>query len=196
LYAAKLGAKKVIATDIYEKAVVCARMNAQRLGLSGVFEVRLVPDQDISAYSSVKPDDKFDVIISNPPYSINLDVQKNTSIIDNGDLGMSIIKGLEKHLKPKGTAILLYNSYFYHYVMVKFARYAGYSVINYEPKFSTPWEEDALFNSYLKRLLAYNNLPLDAFQFDWRQDNRKRTIPFQLSGDYSGLIIISRPANK
>lgn len=62
LYAAKLGAKSVVATDISEHALVNARENAKRLGFSGVVETRLVPPTDISAYSVIGPDERFDVI--------------------------------------------------------------------------------------------------------------------------------------
>ncbi len=191
-----MGRQKVIATDIDEKAVACASMNAERLGVSRVVEVRVVPSHDLSAYAVIRADEVFDVIISNPPYSIDLDNSKNTPLIDKGDLGMSIVKGLEKHLKPQGLAILLYGSYFYHHVMVKFARYAGYDVTNYEPRFLTPWEGDVLFNYYLERLLEYNHLPPKAFQFDWKKDHRERVQLSESLSAYSGLILISKPEAK
>ena len=198
LYAAKLGAKKVIATDIDQNAVNCARLNSERFGFSSIFEVRLVPANDISAYSVINSDETFDIIISNPPYSIDLDSPHNTPFTDKGDLGMSIIKGLKIHLKPNGSAVLLYNSYFYHQVMVKFAQYVGYDVTHYNPEFLTPWEADVIFNYYLKRLLEYNNIPSNALHFDWKKD-RGGIVLFPmtrarvgLSKIYRGLIIISK----
>src|SRR5215216_1789195 len=97
LYAAQLGAKKVIATDISEEALSCARLNAKNLGFDSVIETRLVKPPDITAFSVIKPDETFDVIISNPPYTLDLDASANSTIIDRGDLGFSIVRGLESH---------------------------------------------------------------------------------------------------
>jgi SAM-dependent methyltransferase len=128
LYAAKLGATKVVSTDISEQAVRCATRNASRLGADEIIDVRLVPASDISAFSVIEPGERFDVLISNPPYALDLDATENTPLIDRGDLGLSIVRGLDAHLNPGGVAILLYNSLFYHYVMVKFASYEGWEV--------------------------------------------------------------------
>jgi len=198
LYAAKLGAKKVVATDISKEAIESTRMNAVRLNLSSIVETRLVPESDMSAYSVIKPDESFDVIISNPPFSIDLDSDINTSRIDKGDLGFSIIAGLEKHLDQKGCVILLYGSIFYHQVMEKFARYSGYEVKNYIPMWWSPWERDVVFNCYLKKLLQYHGLPEDAFSFNYKEDNIGEVILNSKSSEkedgfqYSGLIIIKR----
>lgn len=199
LYAAKLGAKKVVATDISKQAIKSVRMNAARLNLSSVVETRLVPKSDISAYAVIKPNESFDVIISNPPFSLDLDSKINSSTIDRGDLGFSILNGLEKHLNAKGRVILLYGSLFYHHVMVKYARYCGYETINYNPVWWSPWEIDAVFNSYLKRLLEYHRLPAGALSFNYKEDNLG-DVTVDLSSlkkednqeYYYGLIIIKR----
>ena len=195
LYAAQHGAKKVVATDIEEAAIECTRKNAQRLDFSPVIETRYVPPGDTTAYAVIKPGETFDLIISNPSYSLIPDAPKNTHDADAGNLGFSIIRGLEKHLKPDGRAILYYDSFFYHEVMVKFARYMGYEVEHYIP---TPLVmENAIFNSYLARLLKYQNVSLDAFKFDQGMNRTFRPRSpggqsFFPAKPYNGLIIISK----
>ncbi|MDD5618460.1 MAG: 50S ribosomal protein L11 methyltransferase [Candidatus Omnitrophica bacterium] len=201
LYAAKLGAKRVVATDIDKNAILSTERNAKRLSLSSVIEARYVPPEDISAYAVIGPDETFDVIISNPPYSLDLDTMENINTVDKGDLGVSIIKGLKAHLKPDGVAILLYGSLFYHQVMVKFARYLDYEVESYIPESLTFAEEDALFNCYLARLLKYQNMPSRAFNFNWRDEKRDYTHKLEakrrswndfLLAQYPGFIIIKK----
>ncbi len=94
LYAARLGASAVVATDIDPLAIEVARLNAERLGVASVMDVRLVPPEDLSAYSVIRPEEKFDVIISNPPYSLDYAAEENSPVVDRGDLGLSIILGL------------------------------------------------------------------------------------------------------
>jgi len=188
IYAAKLGAKKVVATDINKTAIVCANQNAQALGVSSIIETRLVPLTDISAYSVIAPDESFDVIISNPPYSLDLDAQENTAVVDRGDLGFSIVRGLDTHMKPSGVAILLYKSLFYHHVMVKFAKHVGYQVRNQVPDVLTSFESEALFNFYLTRLLEHEHIDSNAFRFDREKDN----IPFLRNLIYSRLGLLER----
>jgi hypothetical protein len=124
----------------------------------------------MSAYSVIGPDESFDVIISNPPYSLDLDAGGNSAVTDRGDLGFSIIRGLDTHLKPSGAAVLLYGSIFYHEVIAKLARYEGYAVSNESPQTLTPLEVETLFNFYLSRLLRAQGLPADAFYFDRDRD--------------------------
>jgi release factor glutamine methyltransferase len=198
LYAAKLGAKKVVATDIEKAAIECTQKNSQRLNFSHVIEARYVPLGDISAYAVIKSEETFDVIISNPPYSLILDAPKNTIAVDTGDLGFSIIKGLEKHLKPDGRAILYYGSFFYHEVMVKFARYMGYEVEHSTAIRLNSKEAEALFNCYLAEALKAQNIPLEAFKFDINRRNQNMDLKLiggdisALNSPYRGLIIIQR----
>ena len=170
LYAASLGAKKVVSTDINPVALRNARLNAAEQGLDDVIEARLVPESDMSGYSVIRPDERFDIIVSNPPFSLDLDAPANTAFTDRGDLGFSIVRGLEHHLAPGGFVILLYGSNFYHNVMVKFARYMGYEVRNHNPIGLTKREAETLFNAYLARLLAYENIEQSAFRFDRKAD--------------------------
>jgi SAM-dependent methyltransferase len=170
LYAAKLGASKVVATDINPQAIASIRLNAKDLGFADVIDARLVPLDDMSAYSVIAPDEQFDIIISNPPFALDLDAAANSALTDRGDLGFSIVRGLDEHLAPNGKAIFLYGSLFYHQVMAKFGRYRGYTVRNHNPNGMFPWAAESLFNSYLGRLLDAEGIPRDAFRFDRTKD--------------------------
>ncbi len=165
LYAAQLGAAKVVCTDISPIAIECVRRNAERLGVTDRVEARLVPASDMSAYSVLRPGEVFDTIISNPPYSLDLDASHNTALVDNGDLGFSIVRGLPRHLAKDGTVALFYATLFFHDVMEKFAVHCGYEVRGHTAMGMAPWELEPLFNMYLRRLLVSEGLPPDAFRF-------------------------------
>jgi SAM-dependent methyltransferase len=94
LYAARLGARKVVATDISSAALACTQANAVRLGYGAAIETRLVALSDTTAYAVVKTDEVFDAIVSNPPYTLNLDATAGSALIDRGELGFSLVKGL------------------------------------------------------------------------------------------------------
>lgn len=187
LFAAKLGARKVICSDISETALACVRLNAEKLGYAAIIEPRLVPAHDMSAYSVLKPGEKFDTLISNPPYSLDLDADHNTALVDNGDLGFSIIRGLDAHLAEDGTAALFYATLFFHGAMEKFARYSGFDVRAHTAMGMAPWELEPLFNHYLARLLEAEKLPKDAFRF------YKEELPFASVFDNRGPSALVGP---
>jgi predicted RNA methylase len=174
LNAARLGASKVVSTDISPEAVAAARNNAEAMGFDDVMEVRLVPEDDISAFSALRSDEQFDIIISNPPYALDLDAPANTAVVDRGDLGFSIVRGLDQHLAADGSAILFYGSAFYHDVMAKFARHSGFNVRNHVSVGLFPWEAETLFNSYLKRLLEVEGMDTNTFSFNYKTDQSLR----------------------
>jgi methylase of polypeptide subunit release factors len=165
IYAAKNGAVKVVSTDISPEAIAAITANAERLGVGDIVQARLVPLDDMSAYSAINPGEKFDIIISNPPYALDLDAPTNTAATDTGELGFSIVRGFEEHLQTDGMALLYYDSLFYHQVMMKFARYEGFQVNNHNPVGLYTWEAEALFNSYLKRLLLKEQMDPKSFRF-------------------------------
>lgn len=202
LYAAKLGARRVVATDIDPVALECAQENAERMGLADLLETRLVTPDDLSAYAVVRPDERFDVILSNPPYSLDLDAEANTPEVDTGDLGLSIIQGLPEHLNPDGVVLLLYNSLFYHHVMVKYAKREGYVVRNHNPSMLTVWEAQTLFNAYLDRFLEHEGIDSDGMEFDYATDrylyrirvssDTKPLFPGNSARRYPGMLILER----
>ena len=171
LYAALLGAERVVSTDINPAALETTRLNAAEIGVADLIETRLVSGNDISAYSVIQPGERFDFILSNPPYFLDLDAARNTAALDRGDLGFSIVRGLENHLAPDGIAILLYAPIFYHNAMVKFARYSGYEVRHHNPiRLNGDLRETGILsNSYLARLLEHEGIEPDAFRFDDRE---------------------------
>ncbi len=176
VYAAQLGARRVVATDINELAVQTIRRNAANLGYASVVEARLVPRSDMSAYSVIGPDERFDVILSNPPYALDLDASQNDAVRDKGDLGFSIVRGLDRHLAEDGVALLLYGSMFYHHVMVKYARHSGYAVRQRDPALLVPWESESLYNAYLGRLLRREGVDPDALRFHYEHDRAATSL--------------------
>lgn len=178
LYALHLGASSVVATDIDPRAIENIRENARRLGLEERIDARLVSTEDMGAFARLTGDETFDLILSNPPYSLDLDAATNNPLVDTGDLGFSILRGLHRRLSPEGTALLLYNSLFYHEVVVKIARHLGYEVRHHRAAGITSWELEALFNSYLLRVVEREGLAADALRFD-----REDRIPFVQSLD-------------
>ncbi|MBM4267737.1 MAG: methyltransferase [Deltaproteobacteria bacterium] len=208
VYAAVLGASKVVATDIDPNAIESLRRNAERFGKSDVVEGRLVPESDISAYSVIQPGEQFDIIVSNPPYSLDLDATENSPVIDTGDLGFSIVRGLDEHLAPGGTAMLFYASLFYHLTMVKYAEHEGWDVANHRPWMLFAWEVEPLFNTYLRRLLAREGVKADDMKFDnlephtiqhlrvdpMGREKRKPLLPGNSDKDYPGMMVLRRGA--
>jgi len=107
LLAARLGAKRVVATDSNPKAVANARINAERLGLAGRLEVREPAD----LFDSVRGE-TFDVILFNAPW-----IQGEPQTLydtANYDPGYRIIDGFLKdapnHLAPGGAILLQYSN--------------------------------------------------------------------------------------
>ena len=104
------GAKHVVATDVNPAAVKNAAFNANQLKIADHLDVRLVPLSDASAFSVIAPDEKFDLIISNPPW-VN---RKPASIAEyalydaNFALMKSLLDGLGDHLNPGGRVLLAY----------------------------------------------------------------------------------------
>lgn len=173
LFALSRGAASVIATDVDERAIQNVIENARRLGFEDRIEARLVPADDMSAYSTIAEDEAFDLILSNPPYSLDLNADQASPLIDTGELGLSIIHGLEHHLSADGVALLLYNSLFYHEVIVKIAGHLGLDVRHHAAPGITSWELESLFNLYLRRILEREELTESGLTFDDRD-----AIPF------------------
>ena len=104
------GAKQVVATDINPMAVANAKYNARLLGVDERIDVRLVSETEPGAYSVIGDTERFDIIISNPPWE---DATPNTigayALYDNNfALMRSMLAGLPNHLKPDGKALLAY----------------------------------------------------------------------------------------
>ncbi|MHA1506882.1 MAG: HemK2/MTQ2 family protein methyltransferase [Candidatus Asgardarchaeia archaeon] len=112
IYLSKM-AKRVLATDINPYALRCAQENLKLNGIENV-EVRM---SDL--FSNIKPDEKFDLIIFNPPYLprgeddhiVKPEVSKSWV---GGDKGCEVIdrflKDAWKHLMDRGVIEFLFSS--------------------------------------------------------------------------------------
>lgn len=106
------GAQSVVGTDINPAAVACAKFNAQRFGWQERFDVRLVAKTNAAAFSVIGNDEKFDLIISNPPW---VDQKPGNdfefALYDPGfELLKTLLEGLPEHLNPGGRVLLAYGS--------------------------------------------------------------------------------------
>jgi methylase of polypeptide subunit release factors len=109
----KRGAGRVVATDVNEAAIRNAAWNAEHLGYAGKFEARLVPIDRPDAYSVIGPGERFDLVVSNPPWWDGTPrTMKERAIYDEDyRLLRSLLSGLRDHLRPGGKAWLEYSSY-------------------------------------------------------------------------------------
>ncbi len=107
LLAARLGAARVVATDNNPKAVTNARLNAERLGLENIIEVRGPADLFDSVHSEI-----FDVILFNAPWAQG----EPQTLYDTAiyDLGYRVLDGFlhgaPEHLTPDGAILLQYSN--------------------------------------------------------------------------------------
>lgn len=110
LLALAFGAEKAVCTDINPAALKNASLNAKRFGYQEKMDLRLVSTSNPGAYAVIKADERFDLIIANPPN----DDQVAQEIGDyvEADPGYSflrsIISGIPDHLTPTGRLWLLY----------------------------------------------------------------------------------------
>lgn len=106
----KAGASRVVASDINPNAVRNAVHNAQRLGLLENFEARRVPRREPGAWTVLRDDEKFDLIISNPPWEDDVpDQVKDFALYDPGfGLLQSLLSGAKQRLNPGGRMLLAY----------------------------------------------------------------------------------------
>jgi SAM-dependent methyltransferase len=105
-------ARRVVATDVNPNAIDNARYNAEMLRLLDRLETRRVPLGDSSAFAVLQPGERFDLIISNPPWE---DQQPESideyALYDTGfHLLDSLLSQLEDRLNPGGKALLAYGN--------------------------------------------------------------------------------------
>ncbi|WP_419194584.1 methyltransferase [Novipirellula herctigrandis] len=112
LFCLDAGADSAVATDINPAAVANARFNAAQFGMSKALEVRLVPTNAPSAFSVIGADERFDLIVSNPPWedAVPKEPSEHALYDPNFQLLDSLLKGLRQHLNPGGKALLAYGS--------------------------------------------------------------------------------------
>lgn len=100
---------QVLATDLSSEALEVARDNAQALGVAERVELR---QGDL--WAPVKPDERFEVVVSNPPYiadsafpTLPREVQREPKLaLLSGPTGMNLIERIAReapsHLHPEG----------------------------------------------------------------------------------------------
>lgn len=198
LYAARRGASHVIATDINPLALKDLQFNAQKLELDKLITtVEVHPDKS-GAYDVFKNNEEFDVILSNPPYTLDLSANADGNFTDSSLLGPSIIMGLKTHLAKDGVAILLYRNLFYHSYLVKFAKQLDLEVEAYSTDRIPMRELEVLMNSYAEKVNAKLNLKEPVAFNAYGEEFKDLKIKVENKGEkslYPGLIIIRKKKN-
>lgn len=105
-------ARRVVATDVNPNAIANIRYNAEMLELLDRLETRRVPLQDSSAFAVLQPDERFDLIISNPPWEDDRPESIDEyALYDQGFLLLdSLLSQLADRLNPAGKALLAYGN--------------------------------------------------------------------------------------
>jgi len=121
LYAKRMGAGYVLATDLNPDAVKNARRNATALGLE--IDVRKA-----DVFGTIAK--KFDLIIFNPPFTDHA-VQKthDVSFWDKDHLTVKkFFKGVRTHLTKNGRALICWSSFAKTHVIKTIAKNYGFSL--------------------------------------------------------------------
>jgi len=107
LIALDSGARKSVATEINQYAVANTVYNAERLGFTDKMEVRLVSMDQQGAYSVIDENERFDLIVSNPPHGIEppKDIYEYSYADPRLAFLRSILEGLKGHLTPNGKGV-------------------------------------------------------------------------------------------
>ena len=110
LQALGLGADHVVATDILPMAIANTVYNAELMGWSERIDARLVPVEQPGAWSVIRQEERFDLVLCNPPGD-DRPVHRMRDFQDN-DPGfqfvLSILDGLGQHLTTDGRLLLTY----------------------------------------------------------------------------------------
>jgi methylase of polypeptide subunit release factors len=103
-------ARQVVATDVNPAALKCAQDNARRFPFYKQLDLRLVSTENAGAFAVIKPDEKFDLIISNPPWENGVPQSIDQyALYDPGfELLKSLIGEARGHLHPDGKLLLAY----------------------------------------------------------------------------------------
>ncbi|MBP9715527.1 MAG: methyltransferase [Candidatus Pacebacteria bacterium] len=101
-------AQKLVGVDISPQAVICSVENAKRLGYSYKTEFRLG-----SLWDTVNPNEKFDVILANPPLLPAIpETLLEMAVADSPEMNLTrnFITGLPAHLSNNGYALMAFSN--------------------------------------------------------------------------------------
>ena len=110
LCCAQAGAAKVIATDINPWAIRNCMFNAKQLKFDKRIELRQVSQKSPDAWSVIGPKERFDVIVSNPPWEPGSPTRVEDFAFYDPDFQLmkSLVTNLPNHVKPNGRVFLAY----------------------------------------------------------------------------------------
>jgi methylase of polypeptide subunit release factors len=130
------GAARVVATDINPAAVANTEYNAAQLGWDDRLEARLVPAARPGAFEVIEAGERFDLIISNPPWEDgSIAAPADHALYDPSFALMdSLLDGLPQHLKPGGRCLLAYGHVPAIERLLAQARQRGYQVKVLDPR--------------------------------------------------------------
>lgn len=99
IFSAIKGAKKVLALDISPNAIKSAKENIKRNNVDSIVEVRLS-----DMFETIKPNERFDVITMNPPFTQHdtEDFAEKTVWDKNLELQNKFFSEVNKYLKKNG----------------------------------------------------------------------------------------------
>ena len=105
------GAEHVVATDVNPNAVHNVRYNTvEAFGHENRLDARLVPRRSPGAWTVIKPDERFDFIMSNPPWEDSQPKNVEEFALYDPEFLLldSIVTGARQRLRPLGRMWLAY----------------------------------------------------------------------------------------
>ena len=151
------GAESVVATDINPHAVANARYNANRFPITSSLDVRLVSENDPGAFAVIGEGERFDLIISNPPWEDGKPAIVDEYALYDPEFALleSLLAGLDRHLNDNGRVLLAYGCVEAIRVIQKRAPTYGWEVVLLDDR-----DLDSLPNLFLPgMLLELKRLP-------------------------------------
>lgn len=106
------GAGSVVATDINPHACRNAQFNADRLGLSSQLDVRRVPEDQPGPFVVMAADERFDLIVSNPPWEAAPVEELAAYAFYDPDFQLldALLTEAQEYLAPQGRLLLAYGA--------------------------------------------------------------------------------------